>query len=79
MKAGMIRAEIAGNHVLKDDAKEVSRDQITHVLLSQRLFFLKLKLVSNIIRCTHLKTNKQNTTAVLPTVSQSGSCYRRPG
>lgn len=35
MKAGRVRAEIAGNYVLRDDAEEVGRDQTTYVFLSQ--------------------------------------------
>lgn len=51
MKAGMDRAKIAGNYVLRDDAEEVGRDQTIYVLLGQIKNFVlwRLKLVNDVI------------------------------
>lgn len=51
MKAGRGRTEIAGNHVLRDDAEEVGRDQTTYVFLSQIKNFVlwRLKPMNNVI------------------------------
>lgn len=51
MKAGMDRAKIAGNYVLRDDAEEVGRDQTIYVLLGQIKNFVlwRLKLVNDAI------------------------------
>lgn len=52
MMASLDRAERAGNHLLRDGAEEVGRDQIIHVLLGQSKDFVlwRRKLVKDIIR-----------------------------
>lgn len=52
MMASLDRAERAGNHLLRDGAEEVGRDQIVHVLLGQSKDFVlwRRKLVKDIIR-----------------------------
>lgn len=52
MMVSLDRAERAGNHLLRDGAEEVGRDQIIHVLLGQSKDFVlwRRKLVKDIIR-----------------------------